>query len=54
MSNSRIRSIKWLGGISAVTAAIAAYAAGDVVTAVGIISAALTSPSVLVDGSTGS
>lgn len=47
MSNSRIRNIKWLGIIAATCSAVAAAAAGDVPTAVGIIGAALSSAGVL-------
>lgn len=47
MSQSRIRNIKWLGAFAAVASAIAAGAAGDVNTALGIIGAALSSAGVL-------
>lgn len=47
MSSSRIRSIKWLGILAAVCSAVAAGAAGDLPTAIGIIGAALSSAGVL-------
>lgn len=53
MSSSRIRNIKWLGIVAALASSIAAFAAGDVTTGVGIISAALSSSSVLAGGSAG-
>lgn len=43
MSYSFIRNIKWLGVLAAACSAIAAVAAGDTPTAVGIIGASLSS-----------
>lgn len=47
MSNSRVRNIKWLGIVAALASSVAACAAGDVVTGLGIIGAALSSAGVL-------
>lgn len=47
MSHSRIRNIKLLGIIAAIASSVAAIAAGDIPTAVGIIGAALSSAGVL-------
>lgn len=47
MSKSRIRNIKWLGIVAALASSIAACAAGDFVTGMGIIGAALSSAGVL-------
>lgn len=47
MSTSRVRFIKWLGIFAAVCSAVAAVAAGDIPTAVGIIGASLSSAGVL-------
>lgn len=47
MSDSRIRSIKWLGVLAAVASSIAAIIAGDIPTAVGIIGASLSSAGIL-------
>lgn len=46
MSTSRIRNIKWLGILAAICSALAAGAAGDYPTAVGIVGAALSSAGV--------
>lgn len=43
MSASRIRNIKWLGILAAISSALAAGAAGDYSTALGIVGAALSS-----------
>lgn len=47
MSNSCVRNIKWLGILAAFASSIAACAAGDVVTGLGIIGAALSSAGIL-------